>query len=275
MVESDQVEMRLLIEAIFLKYGYDFRDYSEASMTRRCEFLLARYEMKSLIDLMKRILNDRVFFDQFLSHFTVTTTEFFRDPEFFKSLRENVFPYLKTYPRLNIWIAGTSTGEEVYSLAILLKEAGLYERSTIFGTDINTEAMAKARSGIYALESMQQFTKNYIAAGGSAGASLYYTADYGSARMLPEIRENIVFSEHNLVKGGVFAEFQLILCRNVMIYFNRALQNQVLHLFRDSLCPKGFLALGKKETVQFSTSAHHFGPVDAENKIYQLKRELE
>lgn len=225
--------------------------------------------MADCYELLRRTMSDKTFFHQILPLFTVSTTEMFRDPEFFKMLREQVVPFLKTYPTLKIWVAGCSTGEEVYSLAILLKEEGLYDRSVIFATDINPQALKVAESGIYELSTIQTFSKNYTAAGGPRSPSEYYTADYGCARFDPSLRTQIVFSEHNLVTDNVFAEMHLVLCRNVLIYFRRPLQDHVLTLFAQSLTRRGFLALGSKESVRFSSASPYFDAVDEHCRIYQ------
>ena len=267
MIES--VERHLLLEGIYLKYGYDFRQYSETALNRRIEQIMKSLGLQSEVDLLAVVLKDGDLFYRILPTFTVTTSEMFRDPNFFLSLRQNIAPILKTYANLNIWIAGCSTGEEVHSLAILLNEEGLLERSTIFATDINTHALKSAKEGIYNLDSIKDFTRNYVAAGGKGSPSDYYTADYNRARMRSFLRENVVFAEHNLATDGVFIEAHLILCRNVLIYFNRGLQDRAMSLFHQSLAPRCFLALGSKETTRFSEFADDFSCLDKENKIYQ------
>lgn len=269
MSEGSSVEARLLLEGIFLKFGYDFRSYAEASLGRRIEAVQARFQIKDEMELLAKLLKEPEFFREVLPYLTVSTTEMFRDPAFFRSLRENVMPRLRTYPTVNVWLAGCSTGEEVYSMAILLREEGLAERATVFATDLNPMALEKARHGIYDLETVKTFTKNYTAAGGTRSPSDYYTAEYGSARFRPFLRENVTFAEHNLVTDFVFAETHLILCRNVMIYFDRDLQERALGLFHESLIPHGFLGLGSKETVRFSGYETSFRPLDAAQKIYQ------
>lgn len=266
---EQKVERRLLLEGIYLKYGYDFRDYAESSMDRRIESLLSKFGIRDEPELLAMILRDKDFFYRIIPSMTISTSEMFRDPTFFFSLRHNVIPLLKTYPNLNIWVAGCSTGEEVYSLAILLKEEGLYERSRIYATDINPKSLEAAEEGIYDLNCVRSFTRNYTLAGGIATPSDYYTADYDRARFRPSLRENVIFSEHNLATDAVFMEAHLILCRNVLIYFNRALQSQVLELFYDSLSPRGFMGLGSKETLRFSTVDDNFDAIDSSNKIFQ------
>lgn len=266
---KDSVERHLLLEGIYLKYGYDFRQYSEVSLGRRVEQIMKSLDYQTEVDLLAALLKDQALFHRVLPTFTITTSELFRDPNFYLSLRKNVIPVLKTYANLNIWIAGCSTGEEVHSLAILLSEEGLLERSTIFATDINTHALRAAKDGIYTLDSIKDFTRNYVNAGGHGSPSDYYTADYNRARMRSFLRENVVFAEHNLATDGVFIAAHLILCRNVLIYFNRELQDRALGLFHQSLASRCFLALGSKETTRFSEFADNFQCLDKENKIYQ------
>lgn len=269
MSEVDAGEKRLLLEGIYLRYGYDFRDYSTASFDRRLTSVMQKFGATKLIDLLPKVYSDKEFFLELLPMLTIGTTEHFRDPLFFKALREEVIPVLRTYPNIRIWTAGCSTGEEVYSLAILLKEEGLYDRSTIFATDINPRVLAMAKEGIYPTDVIQGFVKNYVMAGGTHVPSEYYTAEYGLACMNPSLRENITFSEHNLTVDGVFTEAHLILCRNVMIYFSRELQNRVLDLFLQSLVHRGFLGLGSKESVRFSSAAEKLIVVNSDQKIFQ------
>lgn len=254
-----------------MKYGFDFRQYAEASLGRRLDDIMAKYHFEDPLDLLKRIVRDKDFFREILPLFTISTTEFFRDPEFFRIIRKKVIPVLKTYPHANIWIAGCSTGEEVYSMAILLKEEGLHDRSTIYATDINPSVLKKAKEGIFQVETIKQFSKNYTEAGGSRSPSDYYTADYGFARFNPDLRENMVFSEHNLVTDSFFTEAHLILCRNVMIYFNKNLQDAVLRLFSSSLAHRGFLGLGSKESLKFHSTGSDFEALDEHWRIFQKK----
>jgi chemotaxis protein methyltransferase CheR len=271
----DLVERHLFLEGIYMKYGYDFRQYSEASFDRRLMAIIGNEKCLSLLQLLEKILQDKNQFRRILSKMTVRTTEFFRDPVFFKALREKVMPVLKTYPSLQIWVAGCSTGEELYSLAIVLREEGLLDRSTIFATDINPESLDCARSGIYDNRLMQGFTRNYIVSGGTQEPSTYYTSDYEMSRFDPTLRENTVFSEHNLATDGVFTECHLILCRNVLIYFNQDLQNRVFGLFTDSLVPRGFLGIGSKEDIRFSNVARIFDTIDSKNHFYQRRPRVE
>ncbi|WP_413294888.1 CheR family methyltransferase [Bdellovibrio sp. HCB185ZH] len=270
----ENVQRHLLLEGIFLKYGFDFRKYTEASVTRRIDVILAKHNIATEADLLARLLNDEDFFRKIMPLFTVNTSEMFRDPSFFKALRAQVIPVLRTYPNLNIWIAGCSTGEEVYSLQILLHEEGLLERSTIYATDINPVALKKAQDGVYDLEGIRVFTKNYVESGGNKSPSDYYTVHYNRARMIPELRERVVFSEHNMATGEGFVEAHLILCRNVLIYFNRELQERVFKLFYESLASRAFLGLGSKESIRFSACADGFDELNKEDKIYQKARAL-
>lgn len=269
MSEDPSVETQLLLEGIYLKFGYDFRKYAGASLGRRLEFIRTRFNFADELEMLTRILREPGLFREILPYLTVSTTEMFRDPSFFKALREKVVPVLKTYPSVNIWLAGCSTGEELYSMAILLREEDLIGRAAVFATDLNPTALEKAKLGIYDLETVKTFTKNYTAAGGTASPSDYYTAEYGSARFRPFLRDNVTFAEHNLVTDFVFAETHLILCRNVMIYFNRDLQERALGLFNESLVPRGFLGLGSKETVRFSSYESSLKAFDPAQKIYQ------
>jgi chemotaxis protein methyltransferase CheR len=274
MLPIDPVERHLFLEGIFLKYGYDFRQYSEASFDRRLKNILTKFELNSLLEVLQKAITSPSFFREMIPHLTINTTEFFRDPLFFKSLREKVFPVLKTYPTINIWLAGCSSGEEILSIAILLKEENLYNRSTIYATDINAEVLKKARGGIYEMSTVQNFVKNYVTAGGKKSSSEYYTAEYGLVRFDPSLRENVVFSEHNLVTDSVFAEVHLIICRNVLIYFSRELQDRVFNLFSKSLIYRGFLGIGTKESLRLSNSFPLFEDIDITQHIYQLKPTL-
>lgn len=266
-----EIEFRLLLEALHMKYGYDFRGYAHSNMERRIGAVVAKFNMKDVPGLMNRLIAEPEFFRTVLPHLTICTTEMFRDPPFFKKLRQDIMPLLRTYPSLNIWVAGCSYGQEAYSLAILLKEEGLLDRSVIFATDVNPLALKNAREGIFPLENIQIYTRNYIEAGGERAFSNYYTADYGFARMSSDLKDNMVFSEHNLGTDGVFTETHLILCRNVLIYFDKEMQNRVLRLFRESLRHLGYLGLGSKENLRFSNQASAFDVVDEKLKIYQKR----
>ena len=267
--DSGTIELRLLIEAIYLKYSYDFRDYSGASQKRRVHHALHQMECASISELQARVLHDPDAFMQLLQYLTIPTSEMFRDPGYCKALREQVVPHLHTYPSLKIWIAGCSTGEEVYSMAILLKEEGLLERSIIYATDINPHSLERARKGVYRLDHMPAYSASYQAAGGKGALSDHYTAAYESALFDRSLIENVSFADHSLATDSVFSETQLVCCRNVLIYFNRKLQERALGLFHESLCHRGFLGLGSKETIDFSAYAGSFDPLVRAERIYR------
>ncbi len=264
----DNEELKNLLESIRFVYGYDFTDYAEASVKRRIAHFLSNKKIGSISELGKLLLQDEHEFEHFVQEITVNVTEMFRDPLFYKALREKVTGRLATYPFVKIWIAGCATGEEVYSVAIWLKEEGLLDRSVIYATDINQNALQSAKDGVFPIDYMKTFTTNYIKAGGKGSFSNYYIAKYGSVLVDKSLRKNIVFSVHNLAVDKSFNEFQLILCRNVMIYFNQKLQNRTINLFYDSLCPFGFLGLGSKESLLFSERRKDFEEVDKKEKIF-------
>lgn len=263
------IEVRLLVEAIFLRYGHDFRDYAQASLKRRVLQAQQRMGAGSISALQELVLHDAKAFARLLQYLTVPVSEMFRDPPYFLALRKHVVPVLRTYPSLKIWIAGCSTGEEPYSVAILLREEGLLDRTILYATDINHESLDKARQGIFPLDSMQAFTQNYQRAGGTRSFSDYYTAAYGGALFDKSLRENITFADHSLATDAVFSETHFVSCRNVLIYFNRALQDRALGLFHDSLAHRGFLGLGTKETLEFSAYGDRFEPVARRERIYR------
>ena len=265
------IELPLLLEAIHLKYSYDFRRYALSSLKRRLEQALQDFGCRSLSALQERVLREPEVMRGLLARLTVQVSEMFRDPSFYRALREKVVPYLRTYPSLKVWIPGCATGEEVYSLAILLREEGLLDHTLIYATDINPEALRKAEAGIYQLDRIADFSKAYGEAGGRASLSDYYTAGYNAAVFDKTLRSGVLFSDHSLATDSVFAEVQLITCRNVLIYFDRVLQDRALALFRDSLCRKGFLGLGAKETLSFSTHAAEFAEFVREERIYQRR----
>ncbi len=267
-MEQD-LEVELLLEAIYARYHYDFRSYSRASLRRRIARAAEVFECATLSRLQERVLHEPAVFPKLLGYLTVQVSELFRDPPFFLTLRQKVVPLLKTYPSPRVWVAGCSTGEEVYSLAILLREEGLLERTLIYATDISAESLQKAEAGVYELERIAQFSQNHQRAGGTSSLSDHYTAAYGAAKFDKTLRDQVVFSDHSLATDSVFAEVQLVSCRNVLIYFDRALQDRALALFRDSLCHKGFLGLGSKESLQFSEHAHHFSEFSREQKVFQ------
>lgn len=270
MIEPEAIE--LLLYKITSRYGYDFSDYARASLHRRIDLFYTKTKQSSFVLMSERLMQDPVFFMNFVEQITVNVTEMFRDAGFYKMLRENVLPVLATYPVIRIWHAGCSTGEEVYSLAILLKEAGLLHKSILYGTDINQEVLAKAKSGIFPASSMQQNSENYIRSGGREDFSKYYQANYNNAKFDSSLSEKMIYSTHNLVADASFNEFQLILCRNVLIYFNRELQGKVLQLFDRSLDSLGFLALGSKESIKFSPIAGYYKQVVNNEKVWRKNR---
>lgn len=272
-ITIEQIEVSLLLDAIYQRYGYDFRQYNQASIKRRLWHHLAKTKLQSLSDLIPLILHDQDAFKALFFDISVTVTEMFRDPWFFLALREKVFPFLKTFPFINIWQAGCSTGEEVYSLAILLKEEGLYDRTRIYATDFNDAALEKAKARIYSMDRIRDYSANYQKAGGRKSLADYYRARYQSIIMDAALQENITFANHNLATDSVFAEMHLVLCRNVLIYFNRTLQNRTLSIFRDSLCYNGFLCLGSKESLLFSEVQPDFIEFANNERIYQCKTE--
>ncbi len=265
----EESEIRMLIYSIYEKYGYDFSNYSKASIRRRLIRILDLLEFNNLKELQSWLLKSNENFERFLNEVTVNVTEMFRDPTFFKSLKERVFPYLKTFPYTKIWHAGCSTGEEMYSLAILLEEAKLLSKAQVYGTDINTNVIREAREGIYPLKEMADYSRNYVRAGGKESLSNYYLAKFDSAIFSSHIKQNLLFSYHNLVTDSSFNEFNLIVCRNVLIYFDRELQAKVFQLFLDSLPPLGYLALGSKESVLFDKQRDQFEVIDEKERIYR------
>lgn len=264
----DSGELKELLESIRYLYSYDFTEYSEASVKRRIEHYMGRTNIPTLNALGKLLLKDESMFEQFVQEMTVNVTEMFRDPIFYKSFRENVIKRLATYPFIKIWIAGCSTGEEVYSMAIVLKEEGLLDRSVIYATDINQKALLAAKEGIINMSNMKAYTTNYIKSGGQNSFSDYYKAKYGNALIDKSLRRNIVFSSHNLAVDTSFNEFQLISCRNVLIYFNQSLQNKVINLFHGSLCRFGVLCLGNKESMLFTDKRKSFEEIDKKERIF-------
>lgn len=266
---TEDFEVRLLLEAIFHKYHYDFRGYSLASVKRRLQHAKRQFACESFSQLQDKVLHEPAIFPALLELMTVQVSEMFRDPAYFQVIRERVIPHLRTYPSLKVWIAGCSSGEELYSFAILFREEGLAERTIFYATDINATALQKARDGVYDLARIQQFTSNHQRSGGRTSLSEYYTAAYGGARFDPELRARTVFSDHSLVTDQVFAEVQLISCRNVLIYFDRTLQDRTVGLFKDALSRRGFLGLGSKESLHFSDHAPAFTAFAPGEKIYQ------
>jgi chemotaxis protein methyltransferase CheR len=265
------IELQLLIEAINLKYHYDFRHYARASMKRRLVSAMAHFGCTTLSQLQDKVLHDATMFPRLLDFLTVPVSEMFRDPAYFRALREHVVPVLRTYPSLKVWVAGCSTGEEVYSLAILLREEGLLSRALIYGTDINPHVLQTAQAGIYDADRVAGFTENHRKSGGHSSLSDYYTAAYGRAVIDKSLKQHIVFSDHSLATDSVFAEVQLVSCRNVLIYFNPELQSRAIGLFRDALCRRGFLGIGSKESLRFSAHAQAFEPLVRSERIFQRR----
>jgi chemotaxis protein methyltransferase CheR len=265
------IELVLLLDAIYLKYHYDFRGYATASLKRRLRTAMSRFGCQTLSQLQDRVLHDPTRFPALLEFLTVPVSDMFRDPPYFRALRERVLPVLRTYPSLKIWVAGCSTGEEVYSLAILLREEGLLDRSLIYATDINPHTLEKAQAGVYPIDRLAGFTDNHRKSGARSSLSDYYTAAYDRAVFDKSLKENVVFSDHSLATDSVFAEVHLISCRNVLIYFNRELQDRALGLFREALCHKGFLGIGAKESLRFSSHADGFDDVVREDRIFQKR----
>jgi chemotaxis protein methyltransferase CheR len=270
-LEIENIEIRLLLEGIHQKYGYDFRDYSAASLKRRIKHHLKLEKIGTISHLQSEILRNASAFERLLCQLTVNVTEMFRDPIVYQKIKEEVFPYLKTYPFLRIWHSGCATGEEVYSMAILLSEEHLYERTQIYATDVDHNILKKAKEAIFPLAVMKEYSRNYHRSGGSRPFSYYYTANNHTAILDRSLKTNIVFADHNLATESVFGEMQMIVCRNVLIYFNRKLQERALSIFKESLCKGGFLCLGTKESLQFSSLADDFETVAASQKIYRKK----
>ena len=269
--QTINIEIDLILDAIFQKYGYDFRNYSRAHVKRRLLHRLAGSHLKSLSQMQHEVLYDPSFFQEILKDLSINVTEMFRDPKFYLALRTEIIPLLKTYPFIKVWHAGCSTGEEVYSFAIVLKEEGLYDRVQIYATDFNRSVLEIAKKGIYPINRIKEFTANFQQAGGKQSFSDYYMADYNSVIFDQSLKKNIVFAEHNLVTDSVFAEVNIIICRNVLIYFNRELQNKVFTLFTESLINGGFLCLGSKETLQFSQNAGLYDVLNAYEKLYKKR----
>jgi chemotaxis protein methyltransferase CheR len=261
--------LELILQDLIDLYGYDFTNYSKASLKRRVVRLMSQDRFLSFAEFRFKIRDDTTYFTRFVEQITVNVTEMFRDVNFYKALREEILPVLATWPMIRIWHAGCSTGEEVYSMAILLHEANLLSKSLIYATDINPAVLEKVRAGIFPLSQMKQYSENYIFSGGKKDFSSYYSAQYNSAKFDDMLGKKIVLATHNLVSDGSFNEFQLILCRNVMIYFDKPLQDRALHLFYDSLEVLGYLALGSKETLKFTPMAEKFRQLESKEKIWR------
>lgn len=265
------IELHLLIDAIYQKYHYDFRGYAQASLKRRLGMATMRLGCQTLSQLQDKVLHEPSMFAELLNYLTVPVSQMFRDPEYFLALRQRVVPVLRTYPSLKIWIAGCSTGEEAYSLAILLREEELLQRSLIYATDINAHSLQQAAAGVYGVDRIPGFTESHRRSGALASLSEYYTAAYGRAVFDKSFRRHIVFADHSLATDSVFAEVQLILCRNVLIYFDRELQDRAIGLFREALCRRGFLSIGSKESLRFSSHASGFEEIDGINRIFRKR----
>lgn len=263
------IEIDLLLEGLYRAHGFDFRDYSRGSIKRRLLELMRLEDLATVSEFQNRILHDAAALDRFLLGLAVHATAMFRDPSFYLTFRKEVVPLLRTYPTVQIWVAGCSTGEEVYSLAILLQEEGLYPKCRIYATDISQAILRRARDGIFPLAAMREYTANYQQAGGVNEFSDYYTAHYDSAMFSASLKNNLVFSEHNLATDGSFNEFQVILCRNVMIYFNKELQARVHNLLYDSLSMFGVFGLGNKESLKFTPRAESYKHLNGTDKLYR------
>jgi chemotaxis protein methyltransferase CheR len=265
----NELEVDLFLDAIFRRWGYDFRNYARASLNRRVAYRLSMTGLKRVSEMIQLVLHDQAFFESFLTDMSVTVTEMFRDPWVFKKIRETVIPKLRTYSRINIWHAGCATGAEVYSMAILLQEEGLLERCQIYATDYNNNSLSLAKKGIFPISRMKAFTNNYIEAGGKYSFADYYRTGYDSACIAKNLRDRITFANHNLVNDGFFAEINLVMCRNVMIYFDRNLQHRSLNLFYNSLVPSGFLVLGTEESLGYSDCDHQYESFEPKERIYR------
>ncbi len=267
----EDIEIRLLLEALYQRYHYDFRRYARASIKRRLRQAREQMGFATLTELQNGLLHDPSMLTRLLDYLTIQVSEMFRDPSYYRALRETVIPHLRTYPSLKVWIAGCSTGEELYSFVILFREEGLEQRTLFYATDINSAALSAAERGVYPLDRIKTFTTNHRKSGGKSSLSDYYTADYRRAMFDKSLRNRVVFSDHSLVTDAVFAEMHLISCRNVLIYFDREFQDRAVGLFRDSLARNGFLGLGSKESLHFSNHAAAFAPLVREEKIYQRR----
>lgn len=267
--EVEDIEIELLLEALYQRFHYDFRHYARASIKRRLTQACTQLDFASISALQEGLLHSPSMLPRLLNYLTVQVSEMFRDPSYYRALREKVIPHLRTYPSLKVWVAGCSHGEELYSLSILFHEEGLGDRTIFYATDINPDALKAAQAGIYPLDLIKKYTENHQKSGARSSLSDYYTAHYGRAVFDKGLQRNVVFSDHSLVTDAVFAEMQLVSCRNVLIYFDRDLQDRALGLFRESLARKGFLGLGSKESLRFSKHANAFHEFASEDKIYQ------
>lgn len=264
-----EIELNLLLQAVHLKYGYDFSNYSKAHIKRRIIHRMNLSGFSTISELQNKVLWDKEFYTTFLQDLSINVTEMFRDPKFYLNFRKKVIPHLSTFPHIKVWHAGCSTGEEVFSLAILLKEENILHKTQIYATDFNKRVLEQAKQGIYSKKDMELYSRNYIDAGGKGQLSDYYTSKYGSVIFEKNLAKNIVFADHNLVTDGVFAEVNLVFCRNVLIYFNKNLQNRVVGLFTNSLTKRGYLCLGTKESLQFSDYEKDYEILDKKYNIYK------
>ena len=269
--DLEDIEIHLLLEGLFRYYGFDFRNYALTSLKRRIWNIIRSEQLTSISGLQEKIFHDPAYLQRFLLGLSVNVTAMFRDPSFYLAFRSQVVPLLRTYPFIRIWHAGCSTGEEVYSMAILLQEEGLYSRCQIYATDMNEMVLKKASTGVFPLRFMQDYTHNYIQAGGKRSFSEYYTAAYDCVIFRAYLKENVVFSQHNLVSEGSFNEFNVILCRNVLIYFNHTLQNQVHKLLYDSLCRLGILGLGHRESLRTGLYEQYYEQLVSGEKLYRRR----
>ncbi len=265
----EDIEIQLLLEGLYQYYGYDFRNYALASLKRRIHNFMHSQGLKNISALQEKLLHDRTCMDRFLVNLTVNVTSMFRDPSFYLSFRNNVVPLLRTYPFIRIWHAGCSTGEEVYSMAIVLQEEHLYHRCRIYATDTNEKVLQTAKTGIFPLKLMQEYTQLYLKAGGKQSFSEYYTAAYDHAIFRASLRDNVIFAQHNLATDSSFNEFNVIFCRNVLIYFNQILQKQVHTLFYNSLCNFGILGLGRQESLRFTPYEQYYEEIAKGEKLYR------
>ncbi len=270
--ELERLEIQLLLEAIYRRYGFDFREYAPASLKRRLWRRIDAERLTTVSGLQDRVLHDPATMERLLVDLSINVTAMFRDPTFYVAFREKIVPLMRTYPFTRVWNAGCSTGEEVYSIAMLLEEEGLYDTSRIYATDINEAVLEQARTGVFPLDKMRQYTQNYIRAGGKRAFSEYYIAAYDGAQFNRRLIRNVVFAQHNLVSDRSFNEFNVIVCRNVMIYFDRSLQDHVHQLFYESLPTFGVLALGHKESIAFSPHADSYEELDGQEKLYRKVR---
>lgn len=268
-IQYEEMEVEFLLEAIYRLSGFDFRQYNKSSISRRIHNRMKINGIPTITGLLEKVVHEEDFLEQLLNDFSINVTEMFRNPSFFKAFREEVVPILREYPEIRIWHAGCATGEEVYSMAILLEEEGLKDKAVIYATDMNEQVLEKASKGIFPIQKMQAYTKNYMLAGGSKAFSEYYKTDSQHAYFHPTLLENIIFAQHNLVTDQSFNEFHVIICRNVLIYFNSELQEQVQQLFYQSLSPEGVLGLGDKETLKFSRVMENYQELVGSERIYQ------